>query len=626
MIPLAAALKRLLPVVLTVMLLGGCGASPLSQRTEAELRRSMLNAVQREIAAAGADAEPILLATPDPDISKLEIRPEHLELIEEEYSTQADIARIEARTPEGRDPASFLAGENLIGLPTETVGVSLERAIQTAVVNNLESEFARYAPAINQATIVEAEAVFDWVLFGSASYQDSSVPRAGQGFGGLSPGVLREESSTFAGAAGLRKNLTTGGTLDLTHGFGATDVETSFFGDEPSPNPAYNTDFEIELSQPLLRGFGETVNLAEIRLARNAERASVSELRASLISTVTETERAYWTLARRYRELAIFTALLERGELVRDDIIARRVQDARQAQVADAVARVERRRADVIRARQALRRASDNLKRLVNDPELPVGSTTLLVPLDEAVAQEVSVSLLDAVTTAVAERPELEQALLTIDDTRIREQVARNLRLPRLDLQARARLLGLDDSYGDAYEGSVATRFVDDWLIGAVFEQPIGNRAGEAAFRRARLGRMRAVVGFRDAVQGVVLDVKVALDAVVTSHNLIEQSTLSRIAQGEALRSLAVEKELTNLGYTVERLNVELNQQEQFAQAQIDEVAAVINYNIALADLFAATGTALERSRIDLIVPDANQLEQGESPMDYVVDPAPRPE
>ena len=134
---------------------------------------------------------------------------------------------------------------------------------------------------------------------------------------------------------------------------------------------------------------------------------------------------------------------------------------------------------------------------------------------------------------------------------------------------------------------------------------------------------MQSVVSYRRAVQGVVLDVKTALDNVITSHDLIEQSTLSRIAQGEALRTLGVEKELTNLGYTVERLNVELNQQESLAGAQIAEAAAVISYNTALADLYAAMGTTLERSRIDLIVPDANQLEPGEAPMDYVVDPAP---
>lgn len=626
MTPSSHALSRAVPAGLALVLLAGCTASPLAQRTEAELRQSMLNALQREIAGSSGQGEPVRLTNPSPDTAKLSIRPEHMELIEREYSTDADAARLAARAGEGADPAAFLAGNNLMGQPTQTAGISLERSVQTAVANNLNAEFARYAPAINQATIVEAEAAFDWVLFGSVAYQDASTPQASQGFGGGTPGVIRNDSQSLIGSAGVRRSLTTGGSLGLTHTLGQNDVESSFFGDVPQPNPAYNADFDLEFSQPLLRGFGETVNLAEVRLSRNAERNSVSAFRAELIDTVTETERAYWTLVRRYRELVIYTGLLERGEKVRDDILARRVQDARQAQVADAVARVERRRGDVLRARQELRRASDTLKRLVNDPNLPVGSETLLVPLDQPVAEEVTVSLLDAITTAVAERPELEQALLTIDDAQIREQVARNLRKPRLDLQAQARLLGLDDTVGNAYDDSVANRFVDDWLIGATFEQAIGNRAGEAGFRRARLQRMQSVVGYRNAVQGVVLEVKTALDAVITNHDLIEQSSLSRIAQGEALRTLGVEKDLTNLGYTVERLNVELNQQESLAQAQIAEVAAVINYNTALADLSAAMGTTLERSRIDLIVPDANQLEQGESPMDYVVDPAPRAE
>lgn len=609
-----------------ILISAGCTPSPLAERTESELRRSMLDAIRREVAQAEVAPAPQRLTPPNPDTAKLEIRPEHLELIEAEYSTEADRTRARARAEEGQDFAALLAGDNLMGAASSTVGVSLERSIQTAVAYNLDAEFARYAPAINQATVVEAEAVFDWLLFGSASYFDSSIPRAGQDFGMGPSGVIFEESTGWNAAAGLRRSLTTGGSLGLTHSIGSNDVESSFFGSEPDPNPARFANFEAELNQPLLRGFGETVNLAEIRLAQNAERVAVSDLRAEIIRTVTETERAYWTLVQRYQELIIRTRLLERGEQVRDDILARRVQDARQAQVADAIARVERRRGDVLLARQALRRASDNLKRLVNDPGLPVGSEVLLVPLDVPAAEEVVVSLLDAVTTAVAERPELDRALLTIDDAQIREQVARNLRKPRLDLQAQARLLGLDSSLDGAYEDSVANRFIDDWLIGVTFEQPLGNRAGEAAFRRSRLQRMQSVVGYRRAVQSVVLDVKTALDAVITNHDLIEQSALSRIAQGEALRTLGVEKELTNLGYTVERLNVELNQQESLAQSQIAEAAAVVNYNIALADLYAAMGTTLERARIDLVVPDANQLQPGESPMDYVVDPAPRAE
>jgi outer membrane protein TolC len=293
------------------------------------------------------------------------------------------------------------------------------------------------------------------------------------------------------------------------------------------------------------------------------------------------------------------------------------VQDARQAQIADAVARVERRRSDLLIARTNLRLTSDRLKVLINDPTLPVGSEMLIVPNQDAIAEQISYSLLDAITTGVQERPEMEQALLNIDDATIRQQLAKNQQLPRLDLQAQARLLGFDDSFDDAYRDAFENRFIDDWLISARFEQPIGNRAGEAEYRRSRLQRMQSVVGYRQTAQGIVLEIKNALNAVATNGALIEQSTLSRVAQGEALRALVVEKELTNAGYSVERLNVELNQQESLALAEIAEAAAVTDYNKAIVDLYAAMGTVLQRNRIDFVVPDANQLAPGESALEY---------
>ena len=46
---------------------------------------------------------------------------------------------------------------------------------------------------------------------------------------------------------------------------------------------------------------------------------------------------------------------------------------------------LEARRAEVIRASQAVRQISDELKRLINEPNLPVADETLIVPLDEPV-------------------------------------------------------------------------------------------------------------------------------------------------------------------------------------------------------------------------------------------------
>lgn len=618
------------PVVVPVGVLGagalvlaaGCSSSPIERQSEREMRRAMVNAIELEIDQAKANPQARTLSM-SLDLKPLGIREDHLKTIEQEYSPPGYLDQLKAQYPDEQNPISRLVGEDLMGQETRLVGLSLEQSIQTAVGNNLDVSVASFNPAVSQSVLAQAEARFDWLFFAEASYQDSSIPQASQGFGSSTGGVIRNASQSADAAVGLRRQLGTGGTLEVRNDLNYTNVDSSFFGTAPTPNPADTAGFAVSLNQPLLRGFGRDTNMAQINLARNAERTSVAGLRSQLISTAAQTEKAYWDLVLRYKELVIRAKLLDRGIKVRDDIKARLVQDARQAQVADAVARVERRRADVLVARTNLRLASDRLKLLMNDPALPVGSEMLIVPSQDALAEPISFSLLDAITTGVQQRPEMDIALLSIDDATIRQVVADNLRKPRLDLQAQARLIGFDDSVGDAYSDSGRNRFIDDWLIGASFEQPIGNREGESLYRQRRLERMQSVVGYRRTAQGIVLEIKNALNAVVTNAALIEQTTLSRVAQGEALRSLVVEKELTNAGYSVERLNLELNQQESLASAEILEASALTNYSKAVVDLYAAMGTVLERSRIDFVVPDANQLAPGESGLDYKVDAPP---
>ena len=598
----------------SLIAVSGC-SSPIERDGEQILKRSMLNAIEREIAHAEANPGEQNIS-PMLDLKKLEIRDDHLEQISKEFSTDGYLEQLQAEHPDASSPIAHLVGEDLLGQETTLIGLSLEQAIQSSVGNNLSVEVARFSPAIAQAALAEAEAQFDWLFFAEGQYQDSSIPQAGQGFGGSS-GAVRNDSQIATGSVGVERQFNTGGTLEIRNDIGYNNVDSSFFGTSPMPNPAHNADFVLGLTQPLLRDFGRDANMAAINLARNAERSSVSTLKSTLISTAAETEKAYWDLVQAYKVLVIRSKLVDRGIKVRDDIKARRVQDARQAQVADAVAQVERRRADLLVARTNLRLASDLLKSLINDPSLPVGSETLIVPSEDAFAEPISFSLLDAISAGVQERPEMEQALLSIDDATIQQELQKNQRMPRLDLTAQARLLGFDDSFGDAYQDAGENRFIDDWLIGARFEQPIGNRAGEAAYRAARLGRMQSVVAYRQTAQQIVLEIKNALNAVKTNGALIEQSTLSRVAQGEALRSLIVEKELTNAGYSVERLNLELSQQETLAAAEIAEAAALTDYNKAIVDLHAAMGTILQRNRIDFIVPDANQLAPGESALEY---------
>lgn len=594
--------------------LPGCSPDAIQRRSEDEIRQATLATVRRQLAEAEARAEPRRLERVD-ETGRLEIKPEQLDEIQREYAVPGYLERLRQKTPDGLDPIEVLMGENLYGEEHAVVPVSLHRAVSAAVEHNLDVEYARYQPAIAEADVTSAEAAFDWVFGGGVTWEDTDTPQRGPGFLGL--GIQKSSSQVVSSSVGVSRSLTTGGTVGLTQNLSYTDERSSSFGSVSQPDPSSTVSFDVELSQPLLRGFGSDVNLAEVRLAQNAERGAIADLRSSLIESVTDVEDAYWTLVLRYNELVVQARLLERGEEVRDNIKARRVLDARQAEVADAVARSERRRGNVLRARTNLRRASDRLKSLINDPSLPVGGEALLVPADVPTDAPFEFSLAELVAAAVQSRPEIERAILAIDDASIRQVVARNAALPRLDLQARLTLIGLDEDTASAYDRVFETEFIDGFLLGFEFEQAIGNRAGEAGERRARLERMRSVVGFRRTVQGVVLEVKDALDQVALNHELIEQARLSRVAQAEALRTLLVEKEFGDAGYSVTRLDLELTQQEALATAEISEVSALIDYHRALAELHRATGESLERNRIDFVVPDMNQIEPGARALDY---------
>jgi len=178
--------------------------------------------------------------------------------------------------------------------------------------------------------------------------------------------------------------------------------------------------------------------------------------------------------------------------------------------------------------------------------------------------------------------------------------VADNARLPRLDLRLQTRFNALGSNPGPVYDDALNGTFVD-YLVGVVFEQPIGNRRAESEYRRRNLERAQAVLSYRNTVQQILVEVKTSLISVTTNYKLITQTRDSRIAASDVLRSLLVEKQLTK-AYTVERLDLELNRQESLAAAEREEVQAITDYNNAVADLYASIGRTLRRNQIDFNV------------------------
>lgn len=547
-----------------------------------------MDAAQRELAQASRQPNPVV-TTRTSGLESLGIKPELMPELEEMAG------------PHAYDKATIDLGTDLLGQPVKTRVVSLERLLRTAAERNIAVQFARIGPAVSQAQVQASEAAFDWTFFSNSSYQNvDEVTPSTSAFG--SP--LNTNGQTLAESMGLRRTLIGGGRLTIQHDFSYGHSSSG-----TTPNPSSPTAFTLQWDQPLLHGFGSDVTQAEIRVNRNAERNAVQTLRRDLMKVLTDTEKAYWDLVLARQDVFILERLLERGEKVRDQLRERSNIDANQAQVADAVSRVEQRKTDVLRAQTQLRLTSDRLKALVNDPEFPAGSEIVLVPADSAVDQPVKFSLLESLRSAVQRRPEVQQAILGIDDASIRQTVARNERLPDLNLRLQTKWSALDDdlatSYGRLFDGN----FID-YIVGLSFEAPLGYRKGEADYRRRVLEREQSVLAYRNTIQQVVGEVKSALEQVVLNYQLIDQTKTGRIAATNVLRVLVVEKQI-GPGFTVERLDLELTRQEDLARREREEVQALTEYNSSLADLFQAMGTSLERNNIQFVVPTTDDVLEG---------------
>jgi outer membrane protein TolC len=545
-----------------------------------------MEAASRELADAATQPSPVVTSRED-GTSRLNIRPD----IMEELDRMAGPRSYEGSAPD--------LGPDLLGLPARTYRVSLERAVRGAVENNNAVQFARISPAIQQAQLLAAEAAFDWTLFSNLNWANTDSPRVSTGTGSIATTANSDVSQALSGAIGLRRQLVGGGRFLLQHDLSYTDNATP--GQVTEPNPANQVSITAQWDQPLLRNFGTEVGRAQVRITRNAERNAVQTLKRDLIRTVTDAERTYWRLVRARREVSITQRLLERGERTRDQVKERALVDANNAQIADATARVERRRADVLRAQTQLRLVSDELKALMNDPDLPVGSEVVLLPADDAPDAPVAFSLLESLRTCIQQRPEVQQSILAIDDATIRQTVADSLRLPDLSLRLQTRFAAVERELPGAYDDLGG--FID-YLVGLAFEMPIGNRAAEAGFRQRWLERMQSVLSYRNTLQQVTNETKGALNRVSLNYPLISQTRASRIAASEVLRVADVEKK-EGFGYTADALFRELSNQESLAATEQGEAEAITEYNIALADLFAAMGTTLERNNIEFVVPAA---------------------
>lgn len=565
-----------LSALLGVSLLTACN-SPLDRSMEDELHQRLL-ATNSRYTQGIEQAKPVQVNRPISTV-EAELSTERREVLD---NMSGPTAYVSAQADYGPD---LFDNKN-----TPTIAMNLKHVIHGSVENNLTLQIARLIPSVDDALITQAQAVFDASFYASIDWQklDSAQPPISGTNAKLSPSQTQTTTSTI----GIRKNLTTGGSVAVQQEIVRNDRSDSLY----TTNKWYTSGTLLNLQQPLLRNFGTAVNTAQIQLNQSSRKQSIEDLRSQLLGIVHNAEASYWTLVLARQNLLIQERLLKRTIKDRNQIKLRAIIDASPAIITEANSFVEERRADVIRAQNSVRSASDALKQLINDPSLPVSDETLIVPLDSPVDAPLEVSLLDAISTAMKNRPELRKALLEIDDASVRQRVADNQRLPILNLSASIRFNGVGDSTPETLDQAGEAELID-YLVSGQFEAPLGNRAAEALYSQRKIERRASVLNYQNQAQAVVLEIKNALRDLITSYRVIGAEQASRRAAAENLRALEAQEE-AGAALTPEFLDLKLRRQEALANAEAREIQAVVDYNIAISAYYQSMGTLLERNGI----------------------------
>ena len=422
-----------------------------------------------------------------------------------------------------------------VPLPSgEKIELSLKQTIALTLQNVLDLDVASYNVEESTFGIQSAKGVFDPYIqldLGVADQQNATGSRL--------------QSSETKAANG---NFTFAGLLPYgtTYALGWTNRQL----DQAIPgfttiNPTYTSGLSASVTQPLLRNFGKDVNERFVVQARISRDSSSYEFVRAVQSAVNLSENAYWDLVYAVENLRAKQEALDRAKdlnritKIKIDVGALAPIDIVQTEVT-----IAQREQDIITAEGLIGDAQDRLRRLLNVQSQPDWNRPI-VPTDrptrESLREGFQAEVDAGFKRALETRPEVRQALLTIESKKVTRAYTKNQLRPRLDLSgsygfnglgAQALLQNPDGSmtqlnYSDALQDIVHGTY-PAWTLGVTFVVPIGNNVARGNDALAIADLELARTNFAITKANLNVEVRAAARAIDTAYRSVAAATKAR--------------------------------------------------------------------------------------------------
>jgi outer membrane protein TolC len=376
-------------------------------------------------------------------------------------------------------------------------------------------------------------------------------------------------------------------------------------------SPGLSSFYRVTIRQELLAGFGFGPNLRFLHIAKNNKKISDIAFKDQVIATVTQIENIYWDLVSAHQQARVNEQSLAFANHTLENARKQlQLEAIPEMDVLRAEAEVSRRDQDLTIARSNLQLQESLMKnaltKSLDDPtlqEMPV------VPTDNTLAADTEASepILDLISRALENRPELLESDVDLDNRQISRKAARNALLPSLSLVGFYGGSGLGGEKNPVFPGQPAdlphdlpgtwqTTFNNsfpDYFIGLNLNIPFRNRVAKADQYRSELEYRQASLRKEQLKKQIRIEVRNAQYALEQSRARVQAASKAR---NLAQRTFDITKKEQDLGAGSNYQT--MTAQRDLSIAELDLVTAMTTYAKSKVELDRATGATLEHNGV----------------------------
>jgi outer membrane protein len=383
-------------------------------------------------------------------------------------------------------------------------------------------------------------------------------------------------------------------------------------------NPSTVGSADINISQPLLQGFGRAVNNRNIRVAKNNMKVMDLTVKLQVITTISAVLNLYWDLVSFNEDLRIKKqGLALAQQLYEDNQQQVKLGTLPPIEVTRAAAEVSARKEDLLISETNLAQQETVLKNALsrNGVESEWLDQVHIIPLDsfEIPKTDELKPTAQLVAEALENRPEITQTKINLESSKINVQGTKNNLLPTLSAFADMNNQGLTGipnpfypglpasqyfvgNYGNML-GQIARRDFPNYSAGFSFSIPLRNRQAQADYAMDQLTIRQKELQMQRSVNQIRVEVRNALIGLQQARARFDTAVATRVL---AEQSLKAEQDKFKYGATGTDVTTVIQAQKDLVNDQTLEAQAMANYTHAKINFDQSVGRTLSVNNVSM--------------------------